>query len=124
MAAELLRNHPNVTAVFAASDAIAFGAIRAFLEAGLRIPDDISLIGFDDVEMASVVHPPLTTIWQPKYALGMAAIEVLLRHVKAPGLPAEHRFFDVRLVERQSCRPVREEIRVPSGREEVLGGRR
>jgi LacI family transcriptional regulator len=114
MARGLIRDHPEITAVFATSDAIAFGAIRAFLEAGRRIPEDISLIGFDDVEMASVVHPPLTTVWQPKYELGVAAIEVLLRHARTPGLPSEHRSFDVRLVERQSCRSLRKQCEVIS----------
>ena len=121
MARDLIRSRPGVTAVFATSDAIAFGAIRAFLEAGVRIPEDVSLIGFDDVDMASLVHPPLTTIWQPKHELGMAAVEVLLRHARTPGLPPEHRYFDVRLVERQSCRAVCEEKRAARSRAAALG---
>jgi LacI family transcriptional regulator len=106
MGRELLALHPEVTAVFAASDTVAFGAIRAFTEAGRRIPDDLSVIGFDDIELASIVNPPLTTIYQPKYEIGEAAVEILLRLAdrKKPHAP-EHRVFGVRLVERQSCKP-------------------
>ncbi|MBS1855407.1 MAG: LacI family DNA-binding transcriptional regulator [Acidobacteria bacterium] len=106
MGRELLARHPEVTAVFAASDTMAFGAIRAFIEAGRRIPGDLSVIGFDDIELAAIVNPPLTTIYQPKYEIGEAAVEILLRHAdrKKPHAP-EHRVFDVRLVERQSCKP-------------------
>lgn len=101
---EVLNRFPDVTAVFAANDVMALGAIRAFTEAGRRIPNDISVIGFDDIEVAGIVNPPLTTIHQPKYEIGQAAVEILLRHTdrKRPHAP-EHRLFDVHVVERQSC---------------------
>jgi LacI family transcriptional regulator len=101
---ELIARNPEVTAIFAANDTMAFGVIRALTEAGRRIPDDVSVIGFDDIELAGIVSPPLTTIHQPKYEIGEAAVEMLLRHSdrKKPR-PPEHRIFDVRLVERQSC---------------------
>jgi LacI family transcriptional regulator len=104
MGRELLASNPEITAIFAANDTMAFGAIRALTEAGRRIPADISVIGFDDIELSSIVNPPLTTIHQPKYEIGAAAVEILLRHAdrKKPHAP-EHRVFDVRLVERQSC---------------------
>jgi LacI family transcriptional regulator, galactose operon repressor len=107
MAKKLLAQHRRVTAVFAANDAIAFGVIRAVFEAGLSIPEDISLIGFDNVELASIVRPPLTTVDQPKYEMGQAAVEILLRLAAHPDnrIP-EHRLFGLRLVERQSCRPL------------------
>lgn len=106
MARRLLACGYDVTAIFAASDAIAFGVIRAVYEAGLRIPDDLSLIGFDDVEMAAIVQPPLTTIYQPKYEIGGAAVEILLKEAANRETSPEHRIFDVKLVERQSCRRV------------------
>jgi LacI family transcriptional regulator len=104
MTRQLLASHPEVTAIFAASDTMAFGAIRALGEAGLRVPGDISVIGFDDIELTGIVNPPLTTIHQPKYELGEAAVEILLRQAggKGPRTP-EHRVFDVHLIERQSC---------------------
>ena len=108
MMSALLRNDPAVTAVFAGNDVIAFGAVRAILEAGLRVPDDISIVGFDDIELASVIHPPLTTVRQPKYETGKAAIEILLAGAdrNRPSLP-EHRVLDIELIERQSCAPPR-----------------
>jgi LacI family transcriptional regulator len=106
MGKKLFADRKGVTAIFATNDALAFGVLRAALDCGVRIPADISLIGFDDVEMASISHPPLTTIRQPKYELGQAAAEILIRRAGNADVPPEHRVFDVRLVERQSCRPL------------------
>ena len=104
LARQLLAGHPGITAIFVANDVMAFGAMRALLEAGRRIPQDVSVIGFDNLELASIVHPPLTTIHQPTYDIGQAAVEVLLRlagggEYRVP----EHRLFGVHLVERESC---------------------
>lgn len=102
-----LLKRPGLTAVFAANDAMAFGAIRAIFESGLRVPDDISVIGFDNVDMASLIRPPLTTIHQPKYEMGRAAVEVLLQQSKQGDMTTpEHRLLEVRLVKRESCRCV------------------
>lgn len=102
---KLLDKHPNVTAIFAGNDVMAYGAIRAALDRGLRIPEDLSLIGFDNIEFSSIMHPPLTTIHQPKYEMGQAAVEILLRLArdKDKQIP-EHRLLGVELIERQSCR--------------------
>lgn len=100
-----LLKRPGLTAVFAANDAMAFGAVRAIFESNLRIPDDISVIGFDNVDMASLVRPALTTVHQPKYEMGRAAVEVLLRQAKQGEMAMpEHRMVEVRLVKRESCR--------------------
>jgi LacI family transcriptional regulator len=104
LANKLIAAHPEVTAMACANDMMAFGVIRALMDAGRRIPEEVSVIGFDNVELSSIVHPPLTTIHQPKYEIGQAAIEILLRLAardehKGP----EHRLFGVHLVERQSC---------------------
>ena len=102
---QLLRQQPEVSAIFAANDLMAFGAIRAMLELGRRVPEDISLIGFDNLELASVVHPPLTTIHQPKYEMGRVASETLLRLARNQGKPVfEHVLLGVHLIERESCR--------------------
>jgi LacI family transcriptional regulator len=100
----LLDQHPEVTAIFAANDVMAFGAVRAVLDRGMRIPDDLSLIGFDNIEFSSIIHPPLTTIHQPKYEMGQAAVEILLRLArdKTRRTP-ESRVLGVELIERQSC---------------------
>lgn len=103
----LLADNPGITAIFAVNDTMAFGAVQAIMEAGLGIPADISLIGFDDVELSSIIHPPLTTVHVPQYEMGKAAVEIVLRQSKprGPAVP-EHRVFGVRLIERQSCRAV------------------
>ena len=105
LAQRLLDKTPDVTAIFAGNDLMAFGTARAIIEAGRAVPDDVSLIGFDNLEFASVLHPPLTTIHQPKYEIGRAAAEILLRLARDKGSAApEHRILGVELVERQSCR--------------------
>ena len=103
MAKKLLEQNSGVTGIFAANDVTAFGIARAVFEAGLSIPDDISLIGFDNVELANVVRPPLTTIHQPKYEMGQAAVEILLALARSDrlGVP-QQREFGVRLVTRSS----------------------
>jgi LacI family transcriptional regulator len=71
-------------AVFVASDIMAVGALRALQEAGLRVPEDISLVGFDDVPMAERVFPGLTTIRQPIYEMGYSTFELLLKAINNP----------------------------------------
>ena len=105
LARKLLDAHPDVTAIFAANDVMAFGVVHAVLDRGLRIPEDLSLIGFDNIAFSVVVHPPLTTIHQPKYEMGAAAVDILLRLARDKGkqMP-EHRRLGVELIERQSCK--------------------
>ncbi len=74
----LLSQADHVTAVFVASDIVAFGALRALREAGLRVPADISVVGFDDIPLARHFDPPLTTIRLPANALGAAAGRALV----------------------------------------------
>jgi len=107
LARRVLQRRPEVTAIFAGNDAMAFGAIRAILEAGRSVPEDLSVVGFDNVELASIIRPPLTTIHQPKYEIGQAAVEILLRQAGRNGpMPPEHHVLGVELIERQSCRPL------------------
>jgi LacI family transcriptional regulator len=103
---KLLDAHPDITAIFAANDVMAFGVVHAVLDRGLRIPEDLSLIGFDNIQFSIIVHPPLTTIHQPKYEMGSAAVDILLRLARDKGkqMP-EHRRLGVELIERQSCKP-------------------
>src|SRR5690606_41159578 len=70
LAMGLGRDAEAPTAVFAANDVMAIGALLAAREAGLRVPDDVSIAGFDGIPMAEVVDPPLTTVQQPIYELG------------------------------------------------------
>jgi len=80
-AAQLLEASPDVTALFVASDIVAFGAMRAVREAGRRIPADVSVVGFDDIPLARHFDPPLTTIHLPARALGAAAGRALVERL-------------------------------------------
>jgi LacI family transcriptional regulator len=104
LARKVLAERRDITAIFAANDVMAYGVVRAVLDQGLRIPEDLSLVGFDNVEFSSIIHPPLTTIHQPKYEMGQAAVEILLRLARnKEKQTAEHRLLGVELIKRQSC---------------------
>jgi LacI family transcriptional regulator len=94
------------TAVFAASDMIAMGALRALREAGLRVPEDIALVGFDDIPVAAALEPALTTVRQPIERLGSMAADLLLNLLQnAPEAraPAARIILPARLIVRDSC---------------------
>jgi DNA-binding LacI/PurR family transcriptional regulator len=80
----LLKSRQPFTAVFAFNDISAMGAIRALRESGLRVPEDISVVGFDDIQSAAYQSPGLTTVRQPLRKMGAIAAETLLRSVRAP----------------------------------------
>jgi LacI family transcriptional regulator len=86
-AQELLRLPERPTAIFAANDLMAFGAMAAVREAGLRIPDNVAVVGFDDIPAARLVEPPLTTIAQYPERLGARAAELLLERLRAETPP-------------------------------------
>ena len=102
------RDGHRPTAVLAMSDAMAIGAMRAIRDLGLLIPDDISVVGFDDVDLAQHVDPPLTTVNQPIRSKGEEAVRVLLDEILHPerGVP-EHCLLPTRLVVRGSTGPAR-----------------
>jgi LacI family transcriptional regulator len=80
-ASEVLREHPDVDALICFNDLVAIGALRACLESGARVPEDIHVIGFDDIVLASLVQPPLTTVKRPRHELGARAVQMLLDHL-------------------------------------------
>jgi DNA-binding LacI/PurR family transcriptional regulator len=82
-ARKLLAAGAPFTALFAFNDVSAVGAMRAFNEAGLKVPEDISVVGFDDVDFAAYQNPPLTTIRQPLYQMGQIAAEIILQRIGA-----------------------------------------
>jgi LacI family transcriptional regulator len=90
------------TAVFVAGDLMAAGAVRAVEERGLRVPDDVALVGFDDIQLAAVMQPSLTTIRQDKIGLGAAAADALLRMVEQPDTAPPVTTLPVELVVRDS----------------------
>lgn len=91
------------TAVFAVSDRAAFGAIDAIKDSGLRIPDDISVVGIDDVRDSAYSTPPLTTFSVPKYELGRTAVFILHDLIRAKGIPPSRIVLPGSLVERKSA---------------------
>ena len=96
----LLDNRPDFDAVFAASDLIAIGAMRALRESGRAIPDDVSVVGFDDIPTASVTNPPLTTVMQDTIGAGRLLVRSLIAQVEDEPLPP--RQLPAKLVVRQS----------------------
>ncbi|MBD1382288.1 LacI family DNA-binding transcriptional regulator [Metabacillus arenae] len=102
---QLLKKDPNVTAVFAASDEMALGVISYCYEKGIRIPDQLSVIGYDDTELAQMSTPPLTTVHQPIQKMGEKAVETLIKMGK--GEKVESRFLPFSIIERLSTRTIR-----------------
>ena len=102
-AAKGLLTCPNPpTAIFACNDLMAVGAISAGIELGLRIPADLSIVGFDDVQLASFANPPLTTVAQPKREMGDLAVSLLLERMVNPAIPPRRRWLGTELVVRGS----------------------
>jgi DNA-binding LacI/PurR family transcriptional regulator len=98
----LLDISPPITAVFVASDVVAIGAMLAIKRAGLRIPADIAIVGFDDIPLAEFFDPPLTTVHLPAYGLGLAAGERLIRLIQGEGLNENSLLLESNLITRQS----------------------
>jgi LacI family transcriptional regulator len=102
-ARELLSQPDPPTAIFASNDEMALGVIQAARDCGLRVPDDLSVIGFDDIPPAAMVYPPLTTVRQPLAQMGRVATQMLLRLIDNPQLQVEHVALPTELIVRQSC---------------------
>jgi LacI family transcriptional regulator len=86
----LLRLLPRPTAIFAGNDMIALGALLAIREAGLRCPEDVSLMGFDDLDLAETTNPSLSSVSQSGYQLGTTAAKILLDRLEGDKSPAKH----------------------------------
>src|SRR5206468_12109743 len=95
---------PMPKAIFAASDTLAIGALAAVRELKLRCPEDVSVVGFDDLEFAEVTQPSLTTVFQPGYDMGVLACEVLLNRVRGADHAPEKRIIRTELRIRNSVR--------------------
>ncbi|HEX7556723.1 MAG TPA: LacI family DNA-binding transcriptional regulator, partial [Leptolinea sp.] len=106
-AMELLNQSNPPTAIFASNDVMAFGAMDAVREKGQRIPEDISIVGFDDIPQSSIIHPALTTVRQPLRNMGSVATQMLLDMLKNPAIPTKRIELPTGLVVRDSCQPPR-----------------
>ncbi|MEV6170692.1 LacI family DNA-binding transcriptional regulator [Streptomyces sp. NPDC051954] len=95
----------DVTAVFAANDDMAIGALRAFAEAGLSVPGDVSVVGYDDIPAAPYLSPPLTTVRQDFTAVADHAVDTLIAMIEGTSRPDRHAALAVELAVRSSTAP-------------------
>ena len=102
-ASRLISLSSQPTAIFACNDMMAIGALRAINETGIHVPEDISVVGFDDIALATFTYPSLTTVAQPSYEMGMRAAELLLNRLRNPGSPTRRELLSPSLVVRDSC---------------------
>ncbi len=110
----LLSGHEPFTALFAFNDISAMGAIRALRDSGLRVPYDVSVVGFDDIQSAAYQNPGLTTVRQPLREMGRLAAEIVLQRIKRPQPGLNHRETTVEpelIVRETTCPPRRATIR-------------
>lgn len=108
LATQDLLDLPNPpTAIFASNDLLAFGTMEAIRQRGLSIPEDISVIGFDDIPQASWVYPALTTVHQPLDKMGRLAVKMLLEHIDSPEYLPYVATLATELIVRDSCQAPR-----------------
>jgi len=104
-AKQLLQHNPRPTAIFALTDVMAVGVMHAANEMNLRIPDDLSVMGYDDIPIASYTIPPLSTVAQPIVEMGRASVELLLHHLGNSDMEPETTVLETHLVIRQTTAP-------------------
>jgi LacI family transcriptional regulator len=103
--------HPEFTAIFVINDNTTMGVMKALQEFGLRVPQDVSLVGFDDMEFAAFLQPPLTTIRVERREIGRLAVQRLLDRLTNPGLIPIRIEVQTRLIERQSVATITPALR-------------
>jgi LacI family transcriptional regulator len=101
MMRRLLPSKPD--AVFAGSDMMALGAIRALREAGYRVPEQVAVVGFDDIAMAANADPPLTTVRQPSDRMGVVAVDTLIDIIEHRDTFPRRIVLPTQLIIRESC---------------------
>ena len=104
---QLLALPEQPTAIFCHNDAMAIGAIQEAKKLGLRVPQNLSIVGFDDIQFAQYCDPPLTTISQPRYEIGRQAMLMMLDLLKGNDVQAGSRLLEAKLVVRGSTAPPR-----------------
>lgn len=101
----LLKTGVRFSALVVGNDQMALGAVRALREHGLRVPEDVSITGYDNLPEAAYFNPPLTTIWQDFSIVGQRSVEMLIDRIADPAAPAEQRVIYPRLIIRESTVP-------------------
>ncbi|PKN62295.1 MAG: LacI family transcriptional regulator [Deltaproteobacteria bacterium HGW-Deltaproteobacteria-15] len=117
----LLSMSDRPTAVFAGSDMLAFGAMSAARERGLRVPDDISVAGFDDIDFAAYSNPPLTTVRVPAREMGERAVSILVEMIEGKSKKDRRVELPTEIVIRESCREWKERSRAKTGSKGLRG---
>ncbi len=99
-----IKKHPDVDGIFCSSDIIAFYAVSVLKKLGYKIPQDVSVIGFDNIELSDVLLPKLTTIEQPIVEIGQEAISALKKLIKKEEIEELHRILPVKFIERETTK--------------------
>ncbi len=105
LAGNLFKN--GVTAIFAFNDLMAYGVYKAALKQGYRVPEDISVVGFDDLFYSGIMEVPLTTVRQPSYEMGEAAVRKIVELLSEPNAPNESILYKPELIIRNSVKKIR-----------------
>lgn len=103
---EIIKCDPLPTAVFTASDDMAVGALNCILDGGLKVPDDISIIGFDDSKITTIVRPTLTTVRQPIREMGVLSVKTLINQINEEETLVNQIVVKHELIERESCKKI------------------
>jgi len=96
----------EITAIFCGNDEMAMGAYQAIEEAGKKIPDDISVVGFDGLEISEYLVPSLTTVYQPSFDIGYYAAKFLVEAIADPTGKVPNKVFDATFIARKSTKPI------------------
>lgn len=104
LANRLLQSQLPVTGIVAAADILAIGVMKGLYENGKKIPEDYSIVGFDDAEVSRYLTPGLTTVRQQISLKGQRAVELLLKHIEDPALPKQEEILPLQLVQRESVK--------------------
>lgn len=102
---ELIKTNPGMTAILYTSDVQAMGGLRMLREMNLRVPEDVAVIGFDDISLCEVVDPPLASVHLPMLEMGKVGAEMMLEAIKSKSFANDRRILKSRLVIRRSCDP-------------------
>jgi DNA-binding LacI/PurR family transcriptional regulator len=101
---QIIQDHPEIDAVFATSDFLAIHAQNILQKLGRKVPDDVQIVGFDNIVYTKLVSPTITTIEQPIRRMGELALESLVKLLNEESLGDFHSVLDVKLIERESTK--------------------
>lgn len=99
---ELLKKNPDIDGIFAGNDLMAIGAIKVLLSMGIRVPEEVAVVGFDDISISKIIEPELSTVSQPIYEMGREAVNLLVKSMKNEIDIPRNTVFDVKLIKRGS----------------------